>query len=262
MKLAFSTLGVPGMALEQVLRLAADSGFQGVELRASEGEPVTTGLDTAARSAVAGRFAGAGLVPLTIASYTRVAAEGDDASLVAEIREHVRLAADIGAAFVRVFPGGGDLPAAKADDNAVRRLAEVAPFAADLGVRVLLETHDSHPRAADAARVLARLGYEGAGVIWDVMHTWRAGEAPQDSFTAAAPYLGYVQVKDIAGRDDTTPLPLGAGVLPLGDCVAALGSGGFEGWVCWEYEAAWYPEAAAFPELLPDGARYLRSLMP
>lgn len=262
MRLAFSTLGVPGLPLDSVLQLATDNGFQGVELRAREGEPVTTALDADARAAVTARFADAGIEPLTVAAYARVAADGDDAPVLEDVRAHVRLAADIGAPFVRVFPGGADLPPAQADENAVRRLVTLAPFAAGLGVRVLLETHDSHSRAADASRVAALVGHEGVGVIWDLMHTWRGGETPADSFAAAAPYLGYVQVKDIASQDRTTPLALGDGVLPLRDCVDALAAGGYDGWLCWEYEAAWYPEAAPYPPLLADASRFLRGLAP
>lgn len=260
MRLAFSTLGVPGMPIDAVLKLANANGYDGIELRAREGEPVTTALGADGRREVVEQFAAAGVVPLTVAAYTRVAAQGDDQPLLDDLRAHVQLAADIGALFVRVFPGGGDLPRPDADDNAARRLGAVAPFAAELGVRVLLETHDSHSRASDAAAVLARVGFEGAGIIWDLMHTWRSGEQPSESFEACAPYLGYVQVKDIAGHEDTTPLALGDGLLPIGECVDALASGGYQGWLCWEYEAAWYPDAAPYPPLLGEAARFLRAL--
>ena len=57
MKLAFSTLGVPGLPLPDVLRLADEHGYHGVELRAHAEEPVHTGLDPAERGAVAAMFA-------------------------------------------------------------------------------------------------------------------------------------------------------------------------------------------------------------
>ena len=44
MKLAFSTLGVPGLPLPDVLRLATTHGYHGVELRTHPEEPVHTGL--------------------------------------------------------------------------------------------------------------------------------------------------------------------------------------------------------------------------
>ncbi|MEU2428335.1 sugar phosphate isomerase/epimerase family protein [Streptomyces sp. NPDC007861] len=260
MELAFSTLGVPGMPLDEVLALATGSGYEGVELRAAADEPVNPGLDAAERAGVAERFAASGVTPLTIAAYAGMAQDGPDEPVVEEALAAVRLAAGIGAGHVRVFPRGGDLPPSEADANAVRRLAAVAPVAADLGVRVLLETHDSHSTAAAVSRVLDRVDHPGVGAIWDLMHTWRADEDPQDSYRALAPHLAYVQVKDIASRTDTTPLPLGAGVLPLAACVDSLRAGGYRGWLCWEYEALWYSGAPALPPLLPAGARLLRGL--
>lgn len=187
MKLAFSTLGVPGMPLDQVLTLAAENGYEGVELRAMDTEPVNPGLSAAERADVARKFTETGITPLTIAAYPGVAKDGPDEPILAEIRTNVRLAADIGAQYVRVFPRGGELSRKEADDNAVRRLTVVAPYAAELGVRVLLETHDSHNTAAAVARVLDRVDHPGVGAIWDLMHTCRGGEHPARSYTAIAP---------------------------------------------------------------------------
>jgi sugar phosphate isomerase/epimerase len=93
------------------------------------------------------------------------------------------------------------------------------------------------------------------------MHTWLGGERPAESYAALAPYLGYVQVKDIASSTDTAPLALGAGVLPLADCVTVLTRAGWDGWLCWEYEKRWYPDAAPLPALLGPGRRYLEDLL-
>jgi sugar phosphate isomerase/epimerase len=263
MKLAFSTLGVPGLPVDQVVRLAADHGFHGVELRAraDEGEPVHTGLTAPRRDAVRAAFEGAGVEILCVAAYTQVAAPGPDGPVLDELRAHVTLARDLAAPFVRVFPGAGDTPEAEADKIAARRLAAVAPYAEDLGVRILLETHDSHRRGADAARILGLVGHRSCGAIWDVMHTWRAGEQPGAAYPALAPYLGYVQVKDIGSVDDTTPLPLGEGVLPLGECVEVLSRENWDGWLCWEYEKRWYPQIAELPELLDAGREHLGRLL-
>ncbi|MFI7098577.1 sugar phosphate isomerase/epimerase family protein [Streptomyces sp. NPDC050161] len=271
---AFSTLGVPGMPVPEVLRLAVDTGYQGVELRAHPEEPVHPGTRAAERAAVRGQFADAGVTVLAVAGYARVAEEQDAAGerdLAVRLRELVELAADLGAPFVRVFPGGGDRPAADADADAARRLAALAPFAAGLGVRVLLETHDSHRTGAAAARVLGLVGHRSVGALWDVLHTGLGGEEPAASHAALAPYLGYVQVKDVASAEDLTPLALGAGTLPLAGCLAALGSGtgtvdatveeaGAGRWLCWEYEKRWYPQAAPLPGLLAAGRRHLQGL--
>ncbi|WP_069172862.1 sugar phosphate isomerase/epimerase family protein [Streptomyces griseus] len=257
MKLAFSTLGVPGTPVAEVARLAADHGYAGVELRTHPEEPVHTGLTPAEREAVAAEFAKAGVEILALAGYVRVAAEGDDAAVQAELTELVELAHDLGAANVRVFPGGGDRDAAEADADAARRLGAAAPHAADLGVRILLETHDSHRAGVDVARVVGTVGHQQIGAVWDVMHTWLAGEEPAATHAVLAPHLGYVQVKDLASAEETTPLALGDGVLPLKACLDTLDP---DAWVCWEYEKRWHPAAAPLPGLLSMGREYLLRL--
>ncbi|MFE6775432.1 sugar phosphate isomerase/epimerase family protein [Streptomyces sp. NPDC057702] len=270
MKLAFSTLGVPGLPVPDVVRLAVDSGYQGVELRAHPEEPVHVGLGAAERAKVAARFRDAGVSVLAVAGYARVAEAGDDGPVLAETRDLLTLAHDLGAPYARVFPGGGDQDPAEADATAARRLAALAPYAHDLGVRLLLETHDSHRTAADACRVLGLVGHLSVGAVWDLLHTWLGGEEPAASHAALAPHLGYVQVKDVASARDTAPLPLGAGVLPLPTCLTELVRTHFadasrqrsaEGWVCWEYEKRWYPDAPDLAPLLGPGREHLLGLL-
>ncbi|MGW3356437.1 sugar phosphate isomerase/epimerase family protein [Streptomyces bungoensis] len=262
MKLAFSTLGVPGLPVPDVLALATAHGYHGVELRAHPEEPVHPGLPPAERAEIASQFKAAGVEVLGLAGYTRVAAPGDDAPVLDEIRQLLQLAHDLGAPYVRVLPGADpDLPREESDAVAARRLGAAAEDATALGARILLETHDSHRTGADAIRVLGPVGHRQVGALWDVMHTWLGGEQPADTFAALAPHLGYVQVKDIASADDTAPLPLGAGVLPLTECVDVLCRQGWDGWLCWEYEKRWYEAAAPLPELLDAGRDHLVRLL-
>ncbi|MFI9646030.1 sugar phosphate isomerase/epimerase family protein [Streptomyces sp. NPDC052040] len=261
MKLAFSTHGVPGLPLADVVRLAAAHGCHGVELRTHPEEPVHPGLTPAERTSVAAEFAAGGVEILGLAGYTQVAAPGDDEPVLAEIRAQLQLAHDLGAPFVRVLPGGGEQPPEEADALAARRLGTAAQDAADLGVRILLETRDSHPTGADVLRVLGAVGHLQVGALWDVMHTWLGGEQPQETYAALSTYLGYVRVEDIASADDRTPLPLGAGVLPLTECVEVLSRNGWDGWLCWEYKKRGHESAPPLPDLLDSGREHLARLL-
>ncbi|WP_314247572.1 sugar phosphate isomerase/epimerase family protein [Streptomyces kutzneri] len=256
MKYAFSTLGLPGTALGRSAALAAAHGFDGLELRAHPEEPLHPASPAAERTAALRALAASGVAVLGVAGYARVAAPGPDGPVLAELRALVRLAADLEAPYARVFPGGG-LPEEAADARAVRRLAAAAPYAQRHGVRILLETHDSHRTGAAAARVLDKVAHPGAGALWDVLHTWLGGESPAASHRALAPYLGYVQVKDVRSALDLTPVTLGAGTLPLAGAVAALPG---DGWLCWEYEKRWYPAAPDLPGLLSRGRAHLHRL--
>jgi sugar phosphate isomerase/epimerase len=261
LKFAFSTLGVPGLPVADVVRLAAETGYQGVELRAHPEEPLHPGSTPIERASAVKEFARGGVEILGVAGYVKVAADGDDTEAERGLAELVDLAADLGAPFVRVFPGGGDQPQEAADATAARRLGHAAELAADRDVTILMETHDSHRTGVASARVLGPVGHKNVGALWDVMHTWLGGEDPVTSLAVLAPHLGYAQVKDIASAEDKTPLALGAGVLPLAECVRLLSSENPDGWLCWEYEKRWYPQAAELPGLLAAGRAYLEQLV-
>ena len=247
MPLAFSTLGVPAMPLPELARLAVATGYQGVELRCAPGEPVAELPPATVRATLADH----GVTVLAIAGYAKIAQPGPDGPVLAEITRQIDLAAAVGAPYVRVFPGGRD-----DESPAVARLSEVGRRAREAGVHVTVETHDSHPRGADVARMLAAAAAPGVGAVWDIMHTWLADETPTETVEALRPWPGYVQVKDIAGATDRTPLPLGRGVLPLADCLRPLGP---DTWVSWEYEWLWHQHAPALPDLLADGRDVIAS---
>ncbi|HEY3507146.1 MAG TPA: sugar phosphate isomerase/epimerase family protein [Actinocatenispora sp.] len=266
--IAFATLGCPGLPLADVIGLATAHGCTGVEFRYADGEPIHPGLTGAELSGIGDRLRDNGITPLALDSYIRVAGEADDAEVVADLRRHIDAAAALGSPYVRVFAGGGasrpgERPSRAADDRAVRRLAAVAEAARAANVGVLLETHDSHRRADDAVRVVAGAA-DAAGVstvdgmplglIWDVMHTWLGGETPAESAAAVAGWLGYVQLKDVPSVDDKTPVPPGAGVLPLARVLAELRARGYEGWISLEWERAWHPEVAPLADVLPGFA--------
>jgi sugar phosphate isomerase/epimerase len=247
---AFSTLGVPGLPIPEVLALATRTGYTGLELRCAEGEPIHPAMPAAQRRSAATAFRDTGITPLCLASYIKIAAPGPDGPVIDALRAHLDLAADLGAANLRVFPGG------PASDRAAERLGAVTADARSHEVRVLVETHDSHPSGRDLAALLAPTA--DVGTVWDVMHTHLCGESPRDTYAALADRLAYIQLKDVS--PSRTPVQLGEGVLPLEQVVGLLVHENYSGWVSWEYEAAWFPEAAPLPSLLSAARAWLSRL--
>lgn len=251
---AASTLGLPDAGLDEIIEVLTAGGCAGVELRAGERQAVHIGLSQAERAATKDRLAQARLQPLAVSSYVKICAPGDDQPIVTDLLAHIDLAADLGADGVRIFPGGDRDPAAQQDNDerGRRRLRQ----AQDRGVRLLIETHDSHPRGEDVARLLAPLDDTTTiGVIWDFVHPWRTGEAPKATYDAVAPWLGYVQLKDaVPPMDRPAPALIGAGEVPLGEIRSVLESHGYDGWWSLEWEKAWHPDIPALPEAL-DSAR-------
>ena len=245
-RFAASTLGLPGAGLDEIVAVLTAGGCTGVELRAGDEQPVHTGLTRSERLDVRRALAVAGLHPLAVSSYVKICAPGDDRAIVDELIAHVDLAADLGADGVRIFPGGQD---DHDDERGVSRLTQAAGPAERRGVRLLLETHDSHPRGADVARLLDGTD---VGVIWDFVHPWRNGEAPADTYAAIAGRLAYVQLKDTTADG---PALVGAGDVPLDDIRTALGS--YDGWWSLEWEKAWHPETPPLSEALVSARSWL-----
>ncbi|GGS69572.1 sugar phosphate isomerase/epimerase family protein [Nonomuraea spiralis] len=253
MKLAVSTLGMPGEGLERAVAVAAAYGCQGLELRLHPDTGVHAGLTAPERRGVRERVERAGLEIAALAGYVGICEPGPDEPVTEALLADLRLAADLGAPGVRVFPRGDD-PAVGA-----HRLRAVAGTAAALGVRVLVETHDRMATGAAVAGLLAEAGRpESTGALWDLLHPWRHGEPPAGTLAALGPSLAYVQVKDAVSAEDTTPVPMGAGSVPLEEAGELLRAAGYAGWVSLEWERTWYPQVAPVEEILPGAVAWVR----
>ncbi|MFT7874261.1 MULTISPECIES: sugar phosphate isomerase/epimerase family protein [Amycolatopsis] len=234
-RFAVSTLGMPGIPVREAARTARAHGCTGLELRVHPDEEVHLGLSGPATDAVRSLLDSENLAISCLAGYAKVAAPGADRPVVDELKALIALAQRIGAAQIRVFPGG--------DGDARPRIAAVLDELRDAGVRLLVETHDSHPTGAAARSLVDGFGEPDlAAVLWDAVHPWRAGENPAVTTEVLGPYLGYFQVKDVRSRETPTPVPPGEGAVPLDDCGALLRS--WSGWVSLEWEKAWYPGLA------------------
>lgn len=276
-RLAASTLGAPDEDLPSIIDVLTRHGADAIELRAAHDALVHVDLESDERAVIRTQLEVAGIEVLAVASRVRIASAQPDDEVVAELRAHLRLAADLGARFVRVFPGAPTHPTASdrlpqltepvevADRRAAARLESVAELALELGVRPVLETHDSHPRGTDVARVLALLDpTHPVGAIWDALHPWRVGEPLAETAAALLPHLvdgnGYVQVKDVASPSDTTPVLQGSGSVPVAAMLELLRAGGYAGPVSLEWERTWHPSVAPLDAALEAAARSLERM--
>ena len=246
-RFAVSTLGAPGVPVAESARVAAEHGCHGLEIRTHPDEEVHVGMPSARVARVRARVADAGLEVACLAGYPKVCEPGPDGPVVDELRALVELAALLGAPSVRVFPGGDRAGDDRAGDDGrgLGRIAAVLPDLRAAGVRLLVETHDSHPTGEAARRLVEPFGEPGrVAVLWDAVHPWRAGELPGRTRAALGEYLAYFQVKDVMAGDPT-PVPPGEGAVPLAECGRLLVD--WSGWVSLEWERAWYPDLAPLP---------------
>ena len=253
-RIAFSNLAAPAWTLERTLDAVREYGYNGLELRLLGGEPIDPlSVDAKTRRAVPTAFARAEATLVCLDTSVELARP-----FARELPAAVELAAEWGSPTVRVFGGEGG-----ALSDIARRLEPSLRRAEELGVTIALETHDAFSSAMLVAELLDSVDDPSFAAIWDVHHTHRMGESPEDVVGALGANIHLVHVKDARrSGEDWELVPLGEGEVPVRESLAVLQAAGYDGWLTVEWEKRWHPELAEPDVALSREATTLRSWSP
>ncbi len=265
-KLGFSTIGCPDYTVDQVVALAKDNHYAGIEIRFLRGtvdllslqEFSPEGLPDTRR-----RFDDAGVEVVSIGTSVRMN------SLSSEARDKARdlaqanlaIAEGLGAKYLRVF--GGPLPPDQDRDKTLDAIAEglgeVADITADRGVASLIETHDDFSRADSILELYRRGASSNLGVLWDTLHSYRHGDSGEETWSKLGDRVKLVHVKDAY---EATPTHFdfaltGEGNVPVMSFVDILKHANYEGYVNFEWEKGWHKEIAGPEVAMPHFMRYM-----
>ncbi|MEX2538308.1 MAG: sugar phosphate isomerase/epimerase [Actinomycetota bacterium] len=254
MRLAFSSLACPGWTVEEIVRAADRYGYEGIEWRLADGALLGPRTEDVVWDAIKE----CGVRPAcldTSCVFVQADDEGREGAVGYAIAMAERAAA-IGAPSIRVF--GGAIPDDTTRSDVLEPTAQALTAAAGRmpdGVALLVETHDAWSRASDMAGLVGAT--QGVGVVWDVAHTYRAGESPRESLEHIG-VPGLVHVKDTRGEALTH---LGEGDVPLAEAISELRNVGYDGWLSLEWEKLWHPELDDPDVALPLAQAALQALV-
>jgi sugar phosphate isomerase/epimerase len=261
--LSFSTLACPAWDADTVVSRCAEMGYDGIEWRGGPDGHVSTEWPRERRRELRRTMESVGVAALAVTAYSTFASPTPSVRVANadDLAAHVRLAADLGAPFVRTFLGFREDPVSGDElaDRIADALRPVGELAASLGVTIAVEQHDDFVAAASLRPVLDRLPDELFGAVWDIGNAWAEGETPDATFAELSPWIRYVQVKDGMGRGETWHLtPLGAGEVPIGRALA-LASADLP--ISVEWEKVWHEELDPADVALPRAAEYVRNTL-
>jgi sugar phosphate isomerase/epimerase len=268
MKIAFSTISCPAYTAEQMCRAARDYGYDAVELYALEGERLTVqGLEPRWRD-LRRVFRGARVPICSLNSWGQFSMADPQArgTMERQVTRALELAAEMGCPQVKTFGGAlpQDVPAQTVFDYVAEHVRRIARRGEELGVRLVLETHDGFSPSAHVKAVLDRVPSPGFAALWDVHHPYRMGESPEAVDAALGARVAHVHVKDCVraapGEDRWSFVLLGEGELAphVRQAIALLARRGFDGYVSVDWEKQWHPEIADPEVALPHFAERLR----
>ena len=259
MRLAFSTLACPEWSLERAADAAVRYRYEGIELRVLDGELLSPEIDRAARSRVRRVLADAGLALCCVDTSFEIANPDEDLD---EALAFVDLAADLGAAVIRLFGGA---PAgeerARTASRVATRLGTLSERGRDRGVGIAVENHDTFARGDVLAEVLAAAPTD-VGVVWDPLNALVAGESVEQTYAAVHERVVHVHIKDGGVPPDLERNVLvGDGRVPIAGVVSILAADGYDGWLSVEWEKRWQPSIPDADVALPRYADALRAIL-
>ena len=247
MKLSFSTLGCPDFAWSDIFSMAKDLGFEGIETR---------GLGNDAFSVNARPFR-AGQIENTINELKRMKLEicclssgcalryeERRAETIEELKLYIDLAAKLSTPFIRVLADEvAEIRGEVDDDLIVGALQEIAPYAEDRDVTLLVETNGVYSFTDRLREVLIRVGSDHVAALWDMHHPYRfAGESPETTIQNLGVFIKYCHIKDSVMENGAVSYRMmGEGDLPIAEMIRALESFNYEGYVSLEWLKSYMP---------------------
>ena len=146
-------------------------------------------------------------------------------------------------------------------EQVVAGLLALAHHAEGTGVQVLLESHGDFARLQNLLDVIQAARHPQVGVLWDVHHPFRFFSEPlADTYERLKEHIRHVHLKNSVATDDGIRYCLlGQGDVPVGEVLRLLVSGGYDGWIAFEWEKRWHPEIEEPEVALPDFVRVLRA---
>jgi sugar phosphate isomerase/epimerase len=266
MKLAYSTLACPQWTIEEAVTAAAGYGYNAIEWRLADGEIITPEISSDVRRRLRDVPARSGIAIACLDTSCRVVQESSQAraQVTEEVQRMADMAVELGAPFLRLF--GGPLPRGETHSSMMAPTAEVlhtiGAYCAERNITAVLETHDAWSSSAVVTSLITMTASPAMKVLWDIHHTYRAGETPSQSVACLGAAIAYVHVKDgrpsIGAPGAWELCPLDEGIVPLREAFSSLKCSGYNEYLSLEWEKKWHPEIAEPDGVLPPAVSWLR----
>ncbi len=205
-------------------------------------------------------------VGLPIANYTIGAdflngSNGDWKAEVERLKDEVRVAKILGAPSMRHDATRGfaaEHKGARGFDDALPTLIKgcraLTEFAADLGIKTMVENHGFFCQDSDRVEKLANgVNHSNFGLLVDMGNFLCADESPTQALGRAMPYACHVHAKDFHVKSGTGPNPgggwfcsrggnflrgaiIGHGDVPIAQCIGIMKRAGYDGVLSIEFE--------------------------
>ena len=246
MKLSFSTIGCPGWTFDEIVSVAKDAGFDGIEIRGIANELYAPHCSVFSKENINTSKERLQNLRIDIPIITTGAVLGDAAVSekgMNEAKDCILLAQKLNSPYIRVMSVSVPEPAEMDFDLCVRNMRELCEFSADKNVTPLIETNGNLAKSEEMLRFISEVSVENIGILWDIHHPFRYfGEKPADTVYALGKYIKHVHIKDSVKENKVEYRMAGYGDVPIEDVVLNLKNIGYNGFLSLEWVKLWNPD--------------------
>ena len=251
MKLSFSTRGWPEFSFDEMLEVATNMGFGGIEVYnlpkfnnlVDRGGPFHK-YNTAA---TVRRLRD---MQLTIPCFDSSLDISLDGSVVSEVKSLMDIAYNARVSYVVVCAIDGN------EEMVYSALCELVPYAERLGISILIKTSGIYSDTGRLRDMLDRFASDNLAVLWDIHHPYRDhGESGDQTIKNLGCYVKHVHMRD---SDDSGKYQLiGEGTMPIDDVMRALSSVNYDGFISLEWKPDWLLDLQDPEVIFPYFANYM-----
>lgn len=200
MNVGLCTISNKDLPVEEVVSIAAESGYDGVEIWGKEPHVEDGSADACER--IANHVDSVGLELPVYGSYLRAGADG----FRREIADELRIADELGATLIRVWAGTEEYQERTTDhwDRVVDDLRTLSRRAAERGIAVTVEKHDGTltNRREGARRLVEAVDSDNCGLNYQPLFFYSAEELEAEA-RELAPYVNNVHLQAVEAPNQT-----------------------------------------------------------
>ena len=260
MKISFSTLGCPTWDFSDIIAMAKDLGYDGIEIRGVSNEmyaPNSGPFLPVNLQNTKALLENKGLEISCLTTGAFLFDKENNERYMKEAVDYISLAARLGVPYIRVLGDAHPFAGENIDlEFVATNLRELDLFAEGKNVKVLIETNGVFADSKLLSEFIVKLNASNIGVLWDLHHPFRyIHESIADTYNRLKSFIKHVHIKDSVIQNEKVFYKMtGKGDIPIEEAIGLLNRDNYDGYISLEWTKRWNPEieeaAIAFPPFI------------
>lgn len=243
MKFSFSTLGCPNWKWTEIISAAKDLGYDGIEIRGLGADIFAPDIKVFKEENTAKTRNDLNSLSLKISCFSSECLLEEDKDCTGLLKDYIDLASRLDCNNIRVLGDRAPAPSDKGvnEELVIKRLRELAPYAEDKNVNILLETNGVYANSDKALQVIKEVNSQNVALLWDIHHTYRFfSESFEKTYNRIGSYVKHIHIKDsVIENGKLIYKMIGKGDLPIKQLLLMLKDKNYQDFVSLEWVKRW-----------------------